>query len=166
MTIQYIVGDATKPVVSDGVRVIAHVCNDIGKWGAGFSGAVTKEHPDAAEFYKAQWRYKKVTPQLGDIQWVFTDADVAVVNMIAQHGVRGVSNPKPIRYDALEECLSKLAKGCQALEDRDDLVDKCKVSLHFPRIGCGLAGGSWDVVGELIEDSLWDLDVYVYDLPR
>ncbi|GAH13044.1 unnamed protein product, partial [marine sediment metagenome] len=106
--IQYLSGNAAKPVVTDGVRVIAHICNDIGKWGAGFSGAVSKRHKDAEDYYKAQWRYKKVTPQLGDIQWVFVDPDVAVVNMIAQKGVRGASNPKPIRYDALEECLNRL----------------------------------------------------------
>jgi O-acetyl-ADP-ribose deacetylase (regulator of RNase III) len=165
MTIQYTIGDATQPIVGDGVRVIAHVCNDIGKWGAGFSGAVGKAYPDVEAFYRAQWKYKKKTPALGEIQWVFTTLDIAVVNMIAQHRIRDLVNPKPIRYDALEECLEKLVAGCRALEERED-PDKVKVTVHMPRIGCGLAGGSWNAVGALVEDALWDFDVYVYNLPQ
>jgi len=33
--ITYLVGDATQPQ-GEGVKVIAHICNDIGAWGAGF----------------------------------------------------------------------------------------------------------------------------------
>jgi hypothetical protein len=34
----------------------------------------------------------------------------------------------------------------------------------MPRIGCGLAGGDWSTVEKIINDSLPDIDVYVYDL--
>lgn len=163
MTIHYQVGDATRPIVKEGTRVIAHVCNDIGKWGAGFSGAISDRWKDPVDYYKAQHRHAKRF-KLGETQWVFAELDIAVVNMIAQSGVRGRSNPKPIRYDALEQCLEKLAVGCRALKEKNAPADTV-VSIHMPRIGCGLAGGSWDVVGELVGEALWDLDVYVYDLP-
>jgi hypothetical protein len=39
--------------------------------------------------------------------------------------------------------------------------------IHMPRIGCGLAGGSWDQVEPLLETHLAraGFNVWVYDLP-
>ena len=35
----------------------------------------------------------------------------------------------------------------------------------MPRIGCGLAGGDWNIVSEIVEATLgWYFDVFVYDL--
>ena len=164
--IHYQEGDATRPLIKTGTRVIAHICNDAGKWGAGFSGALSKEWDDPEEFFRKQFRYAKNRFKLGAIQWVFVDLELAVVNMIAQEGVRDVMNIRPIRYEALEKCLNKLAEGCHGLIGDSTKVNKRKVTLHMPRIGTGLAGGSWDIIGPMIEDAFWDLDVYVYDLPR
>jgi hypothetical protein len=33
----------------------------------------------------------------------------------------------------------------------------------MPRIGCGLAGGEWSKVEEIINRVMPDVDVYVYD---
>ena len=166
--IHYRSGDATYPCKKIGTRVIAHICNDVGKWGAGFSGAVSKEWKEPEDLYRRQFKYAKNRFKLGEIQWVFipmnsSGADLAVVNMIAQEGVRSVINPRPIRYESLERCLNKLAEGCHGLIGDSSAIDKRKVTVHMPRIGCGLAGGTWDRVGPLVEEAFWDLDVYVYD---
>ena len=42
MEILYIKGDATAPIGS-GVKVITHICNDIGGWGKGRSEEHTSE---------------------------------------------------------------------------------------------------------------------------
>ncbi len=42
MTIKYITGDATNPE-ADGLRIIVHVCNDIGGWGRGFVLALSNK---------------------------------------------------------------------------------------------------------------------------
>ena len=42
MEILYIKGDATAPIGS-GVKVITHICNDIGGWGKGFVLALSKK---------------------------------------------------------------------------------------------------------------------------
>ena len=155
--IHYKIGDATDPLIKEGHRVIAHICNDAGKWGAGFSGEISKRWKDPEDLYRSQYRNARYSFKLGEIQWVFVDNDLAVVNMIAQHNVRSSDNPKPIRYEALESCLNKLAESCQTLN--------C-ATLHMPRIGCGLAGGDWTTVGQLVEEICWDLDVYVYDMRK
>jgi len=161
MPIHYRVGDATKPCVQEGIRLIAHVCNDAGKWGAGFSGVVSREWPEARKSYMAKAKFSK-SFGLGEVYCVFVDLNLAIMNMIAQHGIsRDLVNYRPIRYDSLEGCLGKLAAAVRSLQF---LSPKDKVTVHMPRIGCGLAGGTWDVVGELIEENLWDIECYVYDL--
>jgi hypothetical protein len=74
--------------------------------------------------------------------------------MIAQVGIRQF---KPPRYAALEECLGKVA--AYAMEKRI-------VSVYMPRIGCGLAGGTWDCVEPILERTLCGsgVVVVVYDL--
>ncbi|MDB5329368.1 MAG: hypothetical protein JWP03_519 [Phycisphaerales bacterium] len=48
--IHYLVGDATAPQ-GDGPRIIAHVCNDLGRWGRGFVLALSKRwHEPEARF--------------------------------------------------------------------------------------------------------------------
>jgi hypothetical protein len=62
----------------------------------------------------------------------------------------------PIRYEALDRCLTAL--GDKALE--------LDASVHLPRIGCGLAGGRWDRVEPLIGERLCGrgVSVTVYDV--
>jgi O-acetyl-ADP-ribose deacetylase (regulator of RNase III) len=76
------------------------------------------------------------------------------VNLIGQHGT--VSDREhPVRYDAIYDGLSKLAER----------VRKDGGSIHMPRMGAGLAGGSWPVIEALIEETCHDIQVFVYDLP-
>ncbi len=166
--IHYLTGDATEPTVKEGIRVIIHVVNSIGKWGAGFSGAVSAKWKEPEDFYRRQFRFSNHRFNLGGVQWVFVEQHLAVVNLIAQEGVRGASNPKPIRYEALESCLNRLAESCHHLMDDAGIHPPRtqEVTIHMPRIGCGLAGASWDTVGPIVEESLWDLQTYVYDLQR
>jgi len=38
-----------------------------------------------------------------------------------------------------------------------------KATVHMPRIGCGLAGGEWSKVEEIINEVMADVQVFVYD---
>lgn len=159
MSIKYVTGDATEPTVSDGLRVIIHVCNDIGKWGAGFTKALSNKWKSPGEYYKRQFKHAKVKPKLGDVQWQFPDINLAVVNMIAMKGVNHFGRTDaPIRYDALEMCLEKAKEGAVASADGELLT------FHMPRIGAGLAGGDWQKIEPIIEEVFWDFDAYIYDL--
>jgi O-acetyl-ADP-ribose deacetylase (regulator of RNase III) len=148
-------GDATAPAV-EGEKIICHICNDIGGWGRGFVLALSKRWP-APEAQYRQW-YKQGEPagfRLGAIQLVEVEPGLAVANMIAQRDIRTLNGVPPIRYDALRECLTALATQAAAR----------KASVHMPRIGCGLAGGSWPEVEAIIDGTLVaaDVAVYVYD---
>jgi len=156
--IRYIQGDATRPQ-GEGIKVIAHICNDVGLWGAGFVLAITAEFGNEPERQYRKWQKNPPANRpfaLGQIQIVPVRHDVYICNMIAQHGIKDVSGRPPISYEWLCVCLERLAAFVFPLDG---------VSVHMPRIGCGLAGGKWEHVEAVVSDlSENDIPVTVYDL--
>ncbi|MFF8191202.1 macro domain-containing protein [Streptomyces bobili] len=153
--IAYVRGDATVPSVK-GVKVIAHVCNDIGGWGKGFVLALSRRWPEPEKAYRA-WHRERAANDfgLGAVQLVQVEPYVRVANMVGQRGVRTGSKGVPVRYEAIDAALDRLAGEAAALG----------ASVHMPRIGCGLAGGKWSrveplVLGRLVERGI---AVTVYD---
>ncbi len=150
MKVKYIQGDATTPQ-GKGKKIIAHICNDQGGWGAGFVLAISKKWKEPEQDYREWYRGDKDF-ELGNIHVVQTkQKDISVANMVAQKGFGGVA----VKYDKLRECLKKL---CEIAKKED-------ASIHMPRIGCGLAGGSWNKVEPIIEEELCNngVEVTVYD---
>lgn len=151
--IHYLIGDATHPV-GDEDKIIAHIVNDVGKWGAGFSGALSKRWPQAGPNYINYFNNpvnqfglgKTFYTSVGDLEYML------IANMCAQHGVR--RRNVPIRYDALKTCLKAVAETAVVF----------KAQVHMPRIGCGLAGGNWSTIEPLIQSEMSDVEVFVYDL--
>jgi len=52
--ITYVTGDATDVAHVPGKKIIAHVCNDIGRWGKGFVLSVSRRWPEPEKAYR-QW---------------------------------------------------------------------------------------------------------------
>lgn len=154
-SITYMKGDATSPQAK-GTKLICHVCNDIGGWGRGFVLALSRRWPEPEAEYRA-WNKsgKQRGFGLGEVQFVQVEKFIWVANMVAQRGTNTGSSGPPIRYDALEACLGKVAD--KALE--------LGATAHMPRIGCGLAGGDWSRVEPLVAEQLCGrgVAVTVYD---
>lgn len=156
-SMRYLKGDATSPV-GDGPRIIVHVCNDVGGWGAGFVLAISRRWPQPEASYRAWHRDRQSNGfALGQVQLVQVEPHLWVANLVGQHGLRRASGKPPVRYDAIAEGLVTVRSHAQHL---------C-ASVHMPRIGCGLAGGSWQEIEPLLRDNLTahGIDVTVYDLP-
>jgi len=149
---QYIIGDATLPG-GQGPRIIAHICNNRGGYGKGFALAVANRWPKAERRYR-EWYDTQEGFSLGSVQVVDLGQDMYVANMIAQQGYRTAYNPHPLRLDALALCLARLS----------DAAIQLKASVHMPRIGTGLSGGSWHDIEPIIIHTLGTLEVFVYDL--
>jgi len=150
MSMTYIDGDATEPV-GKGLKILAHVCNDIGGWGRGFVLALSKKWPQPEAEYRA-WAARE-KQELGKVQFVDVEHDLCVANMIGQSGIHPKDDIPPIRYVALRQCLKQV---------RLHAVEYGK-SVHMPRIGAHLAGGTWEKIAEIIEEELSDVPVYVYN---
>jgi O-acetyl-ADP-ribose deacetylase (regulator of RNase III) len=183
--LHYVTGDATTVPHGRGLKIIAHICNDMGRWGKGFVMAVSAKWPAVAAEYR-RWHQSgqdggfrlgavqtiSITPSMcssGKAQAALTNASggLAVANIIGQHGIKTGSGGPPVRYDAISEGL--LTVGAQALEmNRVAGVAGRAPSVHMPRIGAGLAGGQWGEIEPLILRMLAaspSLEAYVYDLP-
>lgn len=164
--ITYLQGDATRPQPSDS-RIIMHICNDRGGWGAGFVLALSKRWKDPEGQYRKWYREGKHQLfgdfALGNVGWCLVEPDIWVANMIAQTGYgrsrklqhRSDDDPEspPIRYDALLTCLAKVAASAKSKGS----------TVHAPRIGTGLAMGDWRIIEPMIEEAFRNLEVYIYE---
>ena len=146
--IRYITGSVLEPQ-GTGEKFIVHVCNDAGGWGKGFTGALSHKWPQPEALYRER---KKI---LGTISWIQVETNITVVNMMAQHRYSSPFRPA-IRYRALEDCLINTR----------DLAKWKDASIHMPRIGCGLGGGTWKKVEKIIQAVFrgHSIPVFVYDI--
>lgn len=155
--IKYVKGDATAPLgPEESNKIIVHVCNDIGGWGAGFVLAISRRW-DGPEVEYRGWARDGTDFKLGQVRFVQVEPHLWVANLIGQRDIGRKEGSKlpPIRYDAIREGLTEIAKKAVDLE----------ASIHMPRIGCGLAGGKWQIMEPIIQDQLTEfgVDVTVYD---
>lgn len=151
--IHYVTGDATEPI-GEGKKIIAHICNDQGGWGAGFVLALSNKWKEPEEHYREAFAKGEI--KMGTVQVVKTATpNIDVVNMVAQHSYKTKDNPLPLSYETLQVCLSKLRYVATYLH----------ATVHMPRIGCGLAGGDWKMVEQMIQTEICNkgIPVYVYD---
>lgn len=153
--IHYLTGDATLPNVP-GPKILVHVCNDIGKWGKGFVLAISRRWPEPEATFKRCFKAGECSA-LGDVQFVQVAGDLTVANLIGQHKIATPKTPGyvPVRYPAIEQGLATVAERA-VLQG---------ASVHMPRIGCGLAGGKWEMIEPLLQKTLLAqrVAVYVYD---
>ncbi len=133
--------------------IIAHVVNDIGAFGAGFSGALERAYPGTRLSYWDNIRGNKHL--LGSVLITKTgNRNVCVAHLVAQHGVRSKDNPTPIKYHALKMCLQELSTIVVGYD-----------VIQMPKIGSGLAGGDWSIIEPMIQQHLGNFNVVVCDYP-
>lgn len=140
--------------------IVPHICNNINLFGAGFASAVARHYPIVKENYHLLGNKNT----LGYVQFVEAEKSpvyghkLIFANMIAQNGVINPSNSKPLSYFALTQCMSSVSSF---VRKTFDLTDN-KAQIHCPKFGCGLAGGNWSLIEELIADIWANQTVFVY----
>jgi O-acetyl-ADP-ribose deacetylase (regulator of RNase III) len=144
-------GDATHPV-GPGNKIIVHICNDKGYWGAGFTGSLSVRwlRPQIAYQHYKCLHAEDDDLELGMVQFVHVDHDIWVANVVGQHGTRRGPVP-PIRYNAVRKGLRRVAR----------MAGEIHATVHMPKIGCGLGGGDWDVMQPIINEQLCNVGVNV-----
>jgi hypothetical protein len=141
MRLKSVVGDATRPE-GDGPKVLVHVCDDLGLWGAGFAKAVSKRWKGPERDYRAACKAGEL--KLGVARFVEAEPGLTVASLVARRGVRRVQ----LRPEALREALGAAARYAR----------EKKASVHMPRIE------RWKDVERILRDTLRGLRVTVYDL--
>jgi hypothetical protein len=166
----YLVGNATEPQGAS-TKVLCHCVNDAGGFGAGFVLSLRK-WPSVEQAYRSWFRHKwsplelplSLDPDLdhtssfalGAVQFVQVEDDLWVANIVGQHRTIRSGESTPIRYEALETGFGVVRAFCQ----------KRQATAHMPRLGAGLARGSWSRIASIIDHTLVDhgIAATVYDL--
>ena len=139
---QYVQGDLFDTNFDHGNHIIAHVTNNIGKWGAGFVIPLGKKYPEARNQYIINNQY------IGKTQFVDINKHLIIANMCAQT----LGGPRPLYYNELVYCMEDIINK---LNTRD-------IFIHAPLFGAGLAGGNWFFIHELIKDIWTNINVRIY----
>jgi len=143
---------------NDKVVVLPHVMNNLGGWGAGFTGPLGKKYPHVEKSWR-EW-FLGTKPQIGEVQCVKAEEDLYIMNMIAQESYKSLTNQRPLNYEYLYQCMSQVKNFVLNGQKNDSKPWE----IHTVKFGAGLGGGSWRVIAAMIDD-LWvknDISTTVY----
>lgn len=110
------------------------------KMGAGLALQIRNKYPEVYTKYM-----NTETQKLGCILPVYTSDGRVCINMFSQYNY-GRDGKRYTDYDAFKKCLNEIEyflKDCL-------LADGATIAFPY-KIGCGLAGGDWNVIQNLIK---------------
>lgn len=140
--------------------IICHQVNCQGVMGSGLAKQIRSKYPEVFDQYKEYCKYIQYPKQLlGKALPVKCWDGKIVFNLFGQL-YYGKDGKQYTDYDALRECFKNIKRS--VLFETGDLYHKT-IAIPF-QIGCGLAGGSWNIVYNIIEDVFIDYDVTIYKL--
>lgn len=131
--------------------IIVHGCNNRGVMGAGLALAVKQKYPNVYNFYRNEWEQRNGFI-LGEVQFSYVAWNKIICNAITQDGYG--RDKRYTDYDAIR----------QAFKTIYPLARVDNIPVHFPKIGCGLGGGDWNIVKNIIEEELRGHESYVWVL--
>ena len=137
-------GDLLKLFADGEFDVIVHGCNCHCTMGSGIARSIREQYPIA---YETDCLTKKSDPEkLGTISVAQIESDTNplpsqyIVNAYTQFNY--LPRVKQCDYDALRKCFKRVKEIFSGKR------------IGYPLIGCGLAGGDWDVVSSIIDEEL------------
>lgn len=152
--LKYKKGDLIQAAKSGEVNVIAHQCNCFNNMGAGIAPQIKKAFPEAWLADNATEKGDK--EKLGRLSYA-KSGDVLVFNLYGQYGWwKQKDDSLNTDYNMLRKSLEQMSRMLFAKRN--------EVKIGLPRIGCGLGGGNWEIVSQIIEEEFSDFDVTIYDL--
>ena len=154
--VNYIVYRKGDLVKSTDIDIFVHQCNCFATMGAGIARQIAKTYPEVAEADKDYYKSSGSQNIFGTILPVKTSDGRICINQYSQyHYGKG----KQTDYDKFKECLEQISDYLIGLDMPD-------LKVGFPAfIGCGLAGGDWDIISLMIHDFAKSIKnpVYIVD---
>lgn len=126
-------------------QIIVHQVNELGVMGAGLAKQIKEKYPKMFEAYK-----KYASPdKIGQCLLIRVEEDKYIANFFSQRGISRTHQTTD--HKAFEKCLIQLS----------EYIKQNNMTVAFPyKIGCGLAGGNWDIVSKLIEKYIPNAVIY------
>lgn len=129
--------------------IIVNGCNTLGVMGAGVALAIKEKYPECFEAYTQFLNEMEEREHaLGDVCYFRVDDNLIIANAFTQRSIGMRDGKPPASYDAIGSCFANIRK----------LAISEKMEIHYPKIGAGLGGLSWNKVARIIEDELFDLN--------
>ena len=142
--------------------IIVQQVNCKGVMGAGLAKAILNKYPNVKKEYQSFRNFnlnKGLTDK--DLLGLVNYVRVSDVKVIAN--IFGQVNIKKNRFD--NTVYTKTDALTRGLKEVKELSKQLNKSVAIPYgIGCGLAGGDWNIISELIESIFSDYKVTIYKL--
>ena len=156
INLTFVLGDAVKALQNKEVDFLMHCCNAQGVMGAGIAKQIKEAFPSTYRAYDAYCQAGKYSEVLlGNII-----IESRVINAIAQFKL-GTSR-RQVHYGALSSCVAQVVRSAE-LYHAGSTMRKIKVAVPY-LMCCGLAGGNWTVVEEILQSLPNHIDLIVYKL--
>ena len=137
------------------INVILHCCNCFHTMGAGVAKAIKEEWPGAFQADLKTPRGDR--SKMGSYSY-HQQGELVIINLYAQYRYSRLRK-QSLEYPPLRWALRSVAERLRAWQEKG--VD---VRIGYPLLGCGLAGGNWDLVKEIIDEQLEGLNHQLYTL--
>lgn len=145
--------------------IICHQVNCQRVMGSGIAKQIRDKWPEVYEDYCSEIDLmynngfvKQSSDLLGMVSCIKLENGRYITNFFSQDKFlpRGVCHTD---YEAFTKCCNSLKEFITEYN-----LDKSKTIIGFPyKIGCGLAGGNWDVVSAIIEREFEGYEVEIYE---
>ena len=148
MPIKYVKGN----LLRSNCDIIAHGCNCFCNMEAGIAKQIATEYPEAAEadFFS----YRGNIEKMGTGSWANSN-EKRIYNLYTQY--KYGNEEVHVEYDSVQKSLEFMRVNLIS----NNLWDK---KIGIPLIGCGLAGGDWNIVSQIVEEVFHDKQIFVYVL--
>ena len=133
-------GDLLKLADTGIFDVIVHGCNCFHSMGAGIAPQIANKYSGVrdADFQTPHGDISKLG-SYSEVTNMTEYGGLTVINAYTQFSTGGFA----VSYDAIDKVFKQIARDC----------DK-SLSIGYPMIGAGLAGGDWDIIKVIIDKAL------------
>lgn len=128
--------------------IIVHQVNCQGTMGAGLALAIKNKYPLCYKMYRKACSDNKPNDLLGKIQILKMPDGKIIINMFSQ--LNYGRNTRQTNYEVMTKCFDKIYKYAK--------INNLTVAIPY-RIGCGLGGGSWPIVLNIISKRFKDTSI-------
>lgn len=146
-------GDLIKLTLGKEFDIIVHGCNCFCTQGAGIALSMSRYFNtlNPIKYPGEHITRKGDINKLGNIEYskfrLPLDSNVIVINAYTQYTYGNNS----VNYNAISLCLMKINFMFSGQ------------NIGMPKIGCGLAGGDWNIVANLIDEHMYNMNVTVVE---
>lgn len=138
---------------ADDRDIVLQQVNCCGVMGSGIARQIRERYPDIFSSYKYFCDTHRILGQslLGEVHY-YSTPEYVIANCFGQYSY-GRDGSQYTDYEALKKCFLNVASFYKAK----------RIGIPF-QIGCGLGGGSWEIVYNMICEIFDGMDVKIYKL--